>query len=86
MSHMWDAAANLGGEAMVDLERVYYREFTITVKRSAEGWTAVPHRPCNYTSLDVVHTNDADKRDEVIAAAKALIDAHFDNIRRTLKR
>jgi len=44
---MWDAAANLGGEAMVDLERVYYREFTITVKCSAEGWT------CSMTGLPV---------------------------------
>ena len=73
-------------EAMADLERVYYREFTITVKRSGEGWTAVPHRPANYTTLDVAKTNDADGRDKVIADAKSLVDEHFEKIRRALRR
>jgi hypothetical protein len=71
---------------MADFERVYYREFTITVKRSRKGWTAVPHRPAGLTSLDIVHTDNSDERDKVIAEAKALVDEYFDKLRRALKR
>jgi hypothetical protein len=68
---------------MVDVERVYYREFTITVKRSGRGCTAVPHRPTDYTTLDVAYS---DERDNVIASAKSLVDEHFEKVRRAMKR
>jgi hypothetical protein len=57
----------------------------ITVKRLGQGWTAVPHRPANYTTLDVVETNDAGGREKVIADAKSLVDEHFEKVRRALK-
>jgi len=72
-----------GGGAMADLERVYYREFTITLKRSGQGWTAVPHRPADYTTLDVAYS---DERDNAIAYAKSLVDEHFEKVRRAMKR
>jgi hypothetical protein len=68
---------------MADFERIYYREFTITVKRSGSGWTAVPHRPADYTALDVAN---ADEREKVIADAKSLVDEHFEKLRRALNR
>jgi hypothetical protein len=68
---------------MVEVERVYYREFTITVKRSGQGWTAVPHRPADYTTLDVAYS---DARDHAIASAKSLVDQHFEKVRLAMKR